>query len=341
MKSVLIEAVRYKTILILIILSLLLHSCQQQSPLLIKKHRILMGTLVEISVIGRNKDKVEASIHDAFGEMERVEGLMSRRIPESDVSRINGRAGIKPVKVSAEVLKVIRRAEEISKTSRGYFDISIGALLDLWGFEGNGGNLPGKDEVNETLHSVGYRAIHVDEMASTVELKRKGMRIDLGGIAKGYAVDRALELLTSRGYRNMIVNAGGDMRVGGKKINGPWVIGIQDPRDQSRILATLDAGDISVATSGDYERYFTKEGTRYHHLLNPFTGSPAQQCRSVTILAKDALSADALATAVFVMGPNRGLRLIEAMEGVEGLIVSADGEIIVSEGLKGRIRFSD
>ena len=131
------------------------------------------------------------------------------------------------------------------------------------------------------------------------------------------------------------------MRVGGKKINGPWVIGIQDPRDQSRILATLDAGDISVATSGDYERYFTKEGTRYHHLLNPFTGSPAQQCRSVTILAKDALSADALATAVFVMGPNRGLRLIEAMEGVEGLIVSADGEIIVSEGLKGRIRFSD
>ena len=300
-----------------------------------------MGTLVEISVIGRNKDKVEASIHDAFGEMERVEGLMSRRIPESDVSRINGRAGIKPVKVSAEVLKVIRRAEEISKTSRGYFDISIGALLDLWGFEGNGGNLPGKDEVNETLHSVGYRAIHVDEMASTVELKRKGMRIDLGGIAKGYAVDRAFELLTSRGYRNMIVNAGGDMRVGGKKINGPWVIGIQDPRDQSRILATLDAGDISVATSGDYERYFTKEGTRYHHLLNPFTGSPAQQCRSVTILAKDALSADALATAVFVMGPNRGLRLIEAMEGVEGLIVSADGEIIVSEGLKGRIRFSD
>jgi thiamine biosynthesis lipoprotein len=124
-------------------------------------------------------------------------------------------------------------------------------------------------------------------MASTVELKRKGMRIDLGGIAKGYAVDRAFELLTSRGYRNLIVNAGGDMRVRGKKIHSPWVIGIQDPRNRSRMLATFDPSDICVATSGDYERYFEKDGIRYHHLLNPFTGFPARQCRGVTILAKD------------------------------------------------------
>jgi thiamine biosynthesis lipoprotein len=131
------------------------------------------------------------------------------------------------------------------------------------------------------------------------------------------------------------------MRVGGKKINGPWVIGVQDPRDRSRMLATLDAGDVSIATSGDYERYFEVGGIRYHHLLNPFTGFPARQCRSVTILTKDALSADALATAVFVMGPQEGLRFIEAMEGVEGLIVSADGEIVVSEGLKGKLRLTD
>jgi len=181
----------------------------------------------------------------------------------------------------------------------------------------------------------------VDEEVSTVELKKKGMRIDLGGIAKGYAVDRAFELLTSRGYRNMIVNAGGDIRVSGRKTSGPWVIGLQDPRDRSRIMATIEASEISVATSGDYERYFVKEGKRYHHLLNPFTGFPARQCRSVTILTEDALSADGLATAVFVMGPERGLRLIEAMEEVEGLIVSADGKIIQSEGLKGKVRFSD
>ena len=301
----------------------------------------MMGTLVEITVIGRDADRVGAAISDAFDEMERVEGLMSRRIPGSDISRINRWAGIKAVDVSAESLRVIRGAEEISKASEGYFDISIGALLDLWGFENNGGRLPGKDEVSEVLHSIDYRAIHVDEGASTVELRKKGMRIDLGGIAKGYAVDRAFGLLTSRGYRNMIVNAGGDMRVSGRKTSGPWVIGLQDPRDRSRIMATIDASDISVATSGDYERYFVKEGRRYHHLLNPFTGFPARQCRSVTILVEDAFSTDGLATAVFVMGPERGLRLIEAMEGVEGLIVSADGKVILSEGLKGRVRFLD
>jgi len=298
-----------------------------------------MGTLVEITVIGGDTDSAEAAIRDAFDEMERVEGLMSRRIPGSDVSRINGWAGIKAVPVSADVLRVIRRAEEISRASEGYFDITIGALLDLWGFEGDEGRLPARGEVSEALDGVGYTTIHVDERAFTVELKKKGMRIDLGGIAKGYAVDRAVELLRGRGYRNMIVNAGGDIRVSGRKTHGPWVIGIQDPRDRSRILATIDAEEISVATSGDYERYFVREGKRYHHLLNPFTGLPARECRSVTILAKDALSADALTTAVFVMGPQRGLRLIEAMEGVEGLIISADGKITQSEGLKNRIRF--
>jgi thiamine biosynthesis lipoprotein len=300
-----------------------------------------MGTLVEISVIGRDEDKAAAAIGDAFAEMERIEKLMSRRIPESEISRINGWAGVKPKRVSTEVLEVIQRAREISKASGGYFDISVGALLDLWGFEGSGSRVPSKVEVEQALRSVGYGGIYVDEEASTVELKRKGMRIDLGGIAKGYAVDRAYELLRSMGYRNMIVNAGGDMRVGGRKQKGPWVIGIQDPRDRSRILATLDAGDVSIATSGDYERYFEVDGIRYHHLLNPFAGFPARQCRSVTILAKDALSADALATAVFVMGPQEGERFIEAMEGVEGLIVSADGEIIVSEGLKGKLRLTD
>ncbi len=300
-----------------------------------------MGTLVEITIIARNTDRVEAAIRDAFDEMERVEGLMSWKIPGSDVSRINEWAGIKEVSVSADVLRVIRRAEEISKASEGYFDITIGAVLDLWGFEGEGYRLPTEGKVSETLDAVGYTAIHMDEEASTVGLKKKGMRIDLGGIAKGYAVDRAVELLKSRGYRNVIVNAGGDIRVSGRKTHGPWVIGIQDSRDRSRILATINAEDISVATSGDYERYFVKEGKRYHHLLNPFTGFPARQCRSVTILADDSLSADGLATAVFVMGPKRGLRLIEVMEGVEGLIVSSEGEIIQSEGLRGKVQLLD
>lgn len=341
MNSVFMESIRSRAIPVLIVLCLFLHSCRNGSPQLFKRHRLLMGTLVEISVVERDEDEVAAAIDDAFAEMKRIEGLMSRWIAESEVSKINGLAAIRPTRVSPEVLKVIRRAGEISKASGGYFDISIGGLLDLWGFEGDGGRVPGKNEVDEALCSVGYKGIHVDVTASSVELRRKGMRIDLGGIAKGYAVDRAFEVLASRGYGNLIVNAGGDMRVGGKKPKGPWIIGIQDPRDRSRMLATLDASDVCVATSGDYERYFTVEGKRYHHLLDPFTGFPARGCRSVTILAKDALSADALATAVFVMGPKRGLDLIERMEEVEGLIISSDGEMIVSEGLKGKLRFSD
>jgi thiamine biosynthesis lipoprotein len=316
-------------LIILVILSLLVPSCQRGFPRVVRRHRILMGTLVEISIVGRDEDKATAAINDAFAEMERIEKLMSRWIPESEVSRINRWAGVKAVKVSAEVLEVIQRAREISKASGGYFDISVGGLLDLWGFETSEGRVPAKVEVEQALQSVGYGAIVVDGEASTVELRR-GMRIDLGGIAKGYAVGRAYEVLRSRGYENMIVNAGGDMRVGGRKPKGPWVIGIQDPRDRSRILASFDVGDISVATSGDYERYFEADGVRYHHLLNPFTGYPGRQCRSVTIQAKDAVTADALATAVFVMGPEEGLRLVEATEGVEGLIVSADGEIIQS-----------
>jgi thiamine biosynthesis lipoprotein len=330
MKSVFMESIQLRAILILVILSFLLPSCQKRSPSVVKRHRILMGTLVEITIVGRDEDKAAAAISEAFAEMERIEHLMSRWISESEVSKINRWAGVKPVKVSAEVLEVIQRAQEISRASGGYFDISVGGLLDLWGFETSEGRVPAKGEVEQALQSVGYGAIVVDGEASTVELRR-GMCIDLGGIAKGYAVDRACEVLRSRGYENVIVNAGGDMRVRGRKPNGPWVIGIQDPRDRSRILASFDVGDISVATSGDYERYFEADGVRYHHLLNPFTGYPGRQCRSVTIKAKDAVTADALATAVFVMGPEEGLRLVEATEGVEALIVTADGEIIQSK----------
>ena len=157
----LMEPFRSKAILILAILSLLLPSCRPRSPLLVKRHRILMGTVVEISVIGGDEDKAAAAIGDAFAAMERIEKLMSRRIPESEVSRINGRAGGKPAKASTEVLEVIRRAGEISRASGGYFDISVGALLDLWGFEDSGGHLPDKDEVEQALRSIGYGAIHL------------------------------------------------------------------------------------------------------------------------------------------------------------------------------------
>jgi len=332
MKSVFMESIQLRAILILVILSFLLPSCQKRSPSVVKRHRILMGTLVEITIVGRDEDKAAAAISEAFAEMERIEHLMSRWISESEVSKINRWAGVKPVKVSAEVLEVIQRAQEISRASGGYFDISVGGLLDLWGFETSEGRVPAKGEVEQALQSVGYGAIVVDGEASTVELRR-GMCIDLGGIAKGYAVDRACEVLRSRGYENVIVNAGGDMRVRGRKPNGPWVIGIQDPRDRSRILASFDVGDISVATSGDYERYFDEGGQRYHHIINPRTGKSAGEVRSVTIIGAEATLTDALSTSVFVLGPERGMALVERLGTVDAVIVRPDGKVLYSSGL--------
>jgi thiamine biosynthesis lipoprotein len=165
------------------------------------------------------------------------------------------------------------------------------------------------------------------------------MAIDLGAIAKGYAVDRAFELLQSLGYKNVLVNAGGDLRVGGLKNKQLWSIGIQHPRESKNFLARISVSDMAVATSGDYERFFIYEGKRYHHIFNPQNGFPTDDCQSVTVLCKEGMMADALATAVFVLGPEKGYTLCQKLEGVDCLIVDKEGKIIFSPGLKGRITF--
>jgi thiamine biosynthesis lipoprotein len=167
-----------------------------------------------------------------------------------------------------------------------------------------------------------------------VYLKKKGMAIDLGGIAKGYAVDRAFDVLRSLGYKNLIVNAGGDLRAAGFKNNQPWSIGIQNPREPQKILTRISISDMAVATSGDYEKFFVYQGKRYHHIFNPRDGFPAEDCQSVTIVTKDCMTADALATAVFVLGPEKGYALCRKLDGVGCLIVDKDGKMIISPNLK-------
>lgn len=198
---------------------------------------------------------------------------------------------------------------------------------------------PEIEEVRETLNFVNFRNLKTHH-GGRVSLRKMGMAIDLGGIAKGYAVDRAFELLKSLGYRNLVVNAGGDLRVGGSKPDGPWSIGIQHPRDPGKIMARISVSDTAVATSGDYEKFFIHQGKRYHHILNPKTGFPAEGCQSVTILAKDATTADALATALFALGPEKGYALCRRLEGVDCLIVDREGNAAVSPGLKDRISFA-
>ncbi|UCD84069.1 MAG: FAD:protein FMN transferase [Deltaproteobacteria bacterium] len=296
-----------------------------------------MGTFIEITAQGTDAKKMNRAVEGAFAEIKRIERLMSEREKGSELSRINQNSGKKAVKVSQEMLGVIIRSIHFSEISRGAFDISWAALAGLWDFDRKK-SIPPKEKINNALKLVDYRNIAVDRKNSTVFLQVEGMRIGLGGIAKGYAVDRAIQVLQQEGIQDAIVNAGGDLRVIGEKDGQPWRVGIQDPREKDKLLGVLEITDTSFASSGDYERYFIKDGVRYHHILNPKTGFPAQGCRSVTIICPSALEADALATAVFVLGPAAGLKLIEDLAGVETLIIDHEGKIIMSEGMKEKIK---
>ena len=242
------------------------------------------------------------------------------------------------VKVSPETMEVIKKAQEISELSEGGFDITVGPLTELWRKAREKKIPPSIEEVKEKLGLVNFKNIETDQEGK-VFLKKKGMAIDLGGIAKGYAVDRAFKLLMSFGYKNFIVNAGGDLRVGGLKNNQPWSIGIQNPRESQKILARISVSDTAVATSGDYEKYFIYQGKRYHHIFSPKDGFPTEGCQSVTIFSKDGMTADALATAVFVLGREKGYSLCQKLEGVDCIIVDKEGKIIFSPALKDRISF--
>jgi FAD:protein FMN transferase len=312
---------------------LILHPSSPQSSDLFKYHHVAMGTVIEITLMGDHEEQENKAALQAFQEIKRIEQLMSPKIESGDVFRINQSSGKDRVKISKETLEVIKKAQEISELSEGGFDITVGPLTELWKKVRENKTPPSAEEVKEKLDLVNFRNIEMDQ-EGRVFLKKRGMAIDLGGIAKGYAVDRAFDVLRSLGYRNLIVNAGGDLRVGGLKNNQPWSIGTQNPRDSQKLLATIPVSDMAVATSGDYEKFFIYEGNRYHHILNPANGLPAEGCQSVTIVAKDCITADGLATAVFVLGPEKGYALCQKLKGVQCLIVDKEGKIINSPTLK-------
>jgi len=313
--------------------------CGHGGPEILKRTQFLMGTLVEITVIARNDQASADALSGAFEVMRRIERLMSRRIEGSDVWRVNRAAGRKAVKISGDVLCVMEKALQVSDLSGGAFDPTVGSLVSLWDRCWKGDRVPSRGEVASALARVGYRDLQIDEDKGALFLRREGMELALGGIAKGYAVDRAFRFLKDLGFKALIVDAGGDLRTGGTKFGAPWVVGIQDPRDESRLMATVEVKEAAVATSGDYERYFIKDGVRYHHILDPVTGFPARRSRSVTVFSDRLVWADALATAVFVLGPERGMALVESLPGTEALIVDGEGRVSISSGMGGRIRF--
>jgi thiamine biosynthesis lipoprotein len=292
-----------------------------------------MGTVLEITLVGNSEVKTNKAALRAFQEIKRIETLMSPWLDSSDVTRINRSGGINWVHISRETIEVIKKAKEISELSEGGFDITVGPLIELWRKAREKKIPPSEEEVKLKLDLVNFKNIEIDQ-GGKVFLKKKGMAIDLGGIAKGYGVDRAFDVLRSLGYKNLIVNAGGDLRAGGSKNNQPWSIGIQSPRESQKILKRISISDMAMATSGDYEKFFIYEGKRYHHIFDPRDGFPAEGCQSVTIVTKDCVTADALATAVFVLGPEKGYSLCQKIDGVQCLIVDKEGKIIHSPILK-------
>jgi thiamine biosynthesis lipoprotein len=260
----------------------------------------------------------------------------------SEVSRINAAAGDKPVVVSDETYAVIERAVDVSRRSRGVFDITVQAFKGLWKFdEDMDGSLPDPAEVKKRLALVNWKDIALDARARSVFLRRKGMAITLGGIAKGYAVDKCAAILRARGFRDFMMQAGGDMYIAGKKGSEPWMVGIRDPRGPTNTLfATAPIEDHSFSTSGDYERGFVKDGVRYHHILDTRTGQPAHASRSVTVRAKDAFTADAWSKVMFIMGPKDALELIKREKLVDFEVVWVDdkNQIVMTDGMKGVLR---
>lgn len=252
---------------------------------------------------------------------------------ESEISKINNYSGLKSATVSGDTLNIIRKALEISKISDGAFDITIGAVTREWGFIDGRYRLPEDRKIKNLLNLVDYRGIFISD--SEVKLKKRGMFIDLGAIAKGYAVDKVYEFLKTKGIKEAIINAGGTIKTIGsnKKV---WKIGIKDPTGKKEVIGILNLeSGLAVATSGDYERYFIKDGVKYHHILDPRTGYPANLCRGVTVVSYSATEADALSTAIFVLGPESGLELAKRIN-AGTIIIDKNNNIIVSDNLKGK-----
>jgi FAD:protein FMN transferase len=299
-----------------------------------------MGTELDLTAWTSDAPRAAAAFNAVFAEFDRLDSMMSVWKDGSDILRLNAAAGDHAVSVSVETREVLRVARQVSEWTGGRFDVTFGALSGLWKFDhqDKDDTIPDRQEVLKRLPLINYRDLEVDEQAGTAFLKRRGMRANLGGIGKGYAVDRAVEIFRRSGLHDFMIQAGGDMYVGGRRGDRPWRLGIRDPRGPAdKSFAMLDLTDGTFSTSGDYERFFMKEGRRYHHILDLSAGEPARGCRSVTLVTDRAVIADALAKGVFILGPDAGMALIERTPGVQGVIVSAKNEVLISSGLRGRL----
>lgn len=298
----------------------------------------VMGTSLVVQAIGRpgEEAQLDRALDAAIAEIRRVEDVMTDWRP-SPLTRLNDAAGAGPHTVPPELAQIVERARAIAQLTGGAFDATYASVGKLWDFEANPPRIPDEAEVRAAVECIGWDRVEVNLDDSTVALPA-GTRLGLGGIAKGYGVDRAMAKLLEHGVAHGMVNAGGDLKALGERFGEPWEIAIRHPRRLDDVIAVLPVSNACVVTSGDYLRFFEHEGRRYHHILDPRTGYPSTGCISATVVAPDAAFADALATALAVLGPEEGLPIVEGLERVEALLVDMDGAVHVSSGLEGGVR---
>ena len=297
----------------------------------LQSEQAIMGTRCVVELWSTNRARGQAAIDAVFTEFHRIDALMSTYKPESELSRVNAGAATAPVQVSQELFDLLATSIEYSKLTGGAFDVTYASVGYLYDYRAH--VHPDAGAIAAALPGIDYRHIELDPDTRSVRLQRPGVRIDLGGIAKGHAVDRGIAVLQGLGIDRAMVNAGGDTRIIGDRFGRPWIVGIRHPDDKDKVVLRVPLTDTAMSTSGDYERYFEEDGVRYHHILDPKTGRSAGKVRSVTIIAATATRTDALTKSVFVMGAEDGIRFIDTLGDVDAIAVTPEGKVVYSKGL--------
>lgn len=313
-------------------LTLLTLTCANANESLWEKRTYsTMGTNIVIEIHHRDEDLRHIAIAAVVDEIERINQSMSTYIPTSDISKINELAFEQAVPVSVEIFELLQLSKQISSLSDGAFDITYASVGYLYNYPDK--SKPSDSQIKELLSAINYKLIDLNAQNKTVRFLHKDLKIDLGGIAKGYAVDSAIEILINMGIRNALVTAGGDTRLLGDRLGKPWIVGIRDPRNRDKQAVVIPLEQSAMSTSGDYERYFEEDGKRFHHILSPKTGKSTHEVQSVSIIGPQSVYNDALSTAVFVMGIEKGIGLINALPEFEAIVMDANRRMHYSSGL--------
>jgi FAD:protein FMN transferase len=298
----------------------------------LERTEAIMGTRCYVQLWTEAPAEGNAALDAVMAEFRRIDDLMSHYKPESQLSQINAHANQEPVQVDKELFDLIKLSTHYSQITDGAFDITYASVGYLYDYRQH--IHPTEEQIRQALPAVNWHNMLLDEEHHTVRFEHPGMRIDLGGIGKGYAVDRGVEILKARGIRNAVVTAGGDSRILGDHLGRPWLVAIRHPDDPKKVVTRIPLSDAAMSTSGDYERYFDENGVRYHHIIDPRTGHSASKVRSATILAPTATQTDGMSKTAFVLGAEKTLEIINRMPEYDAVFVLPDGQVLYSNGLR-------